>query len=72
MTTATQKLVSFERFVALLNDELWSRPQYRQGMEFLNVDFGYDFIAPSLDPTANRALDKSIFDRVSVEYKIAR
>ena len=72
MSDCIQVLISFTRFVALLNEELRSRRDYRGGMEFINVGSGYDFVAPMLDITANHALDKSVFDKVSTTYTIAR
>lgn len=62
--------VSPARFVELLNDELRRDPSYRDGMNFVDVGTGYDFVAPMLKITENCALDKDIFDRVSIKYTI--
>ena len=67
-----KELVSFERFVALLNMDLKSSPSYQDGMEFTNICTGYEFIAPMLSGIENHVLDKLIFDQVSANYTIAR
>jgi hypothetical protein len=67
-----KELVSFDRFVELLNEELKRSPRYQDGMQFINIGTGYDFVAPMLSITENQELDKWVFDRVSVNYTIAR
>jgi hypothetical protein len=67
-----KKLVSVDRFVALLNEELKRSPSYQDGMQFINIGTGYDFIAPMLSLTENQKLDIWVFDRVSVKYTIDR
>jgi hypothetical protein len=65
-----KKLVSVDRFVALLNEELKCSPSYQDSMQFIGT--GYDFIAPMLSLPENQKLDKWVFDRVSVKYTIDR
>jgi hypothetical protein len=67
-----KKLVSVDRFVALLNKELKRSPSYQDGMQFINIGTGYDFIAPMLSLPENQKLDNWVFDRVSVKYTIDR
>jgi hypothetical protein len=66
------ELVSLDRFVALMNDKLRQDHCYRDDMKFVNIDTGYDFVAPTLTIMENQALDKSVFDCVSLKYTIAR
>ncbi|MFC6523196.1 hypothetical protein ACFQAT_28955 [Undibacterium arcticum] len=70
MVEHEKALVSFDRFVELLNEELKHSPSYRDGMRFINMGTGYDFIAPMLSITENQ-LDKWVFDRVRGKYSIA-
>ena len=72
MTGERKELVSLDRFIALMNHKLRQDPRYRDGMQFLNVSTGYDFVAPMLTMTERQALDKTIFDCVSLKYTIAR
>lgn len=65
-----KELVSFDRFVELLNEELKHSPSYQDGMRFINIGTGYDFIAPMLSITESQQLDKWVFDRVSVKYTV--
>jgi hypothetical protein len=67
-----KELVSPDRFVALMNDELRQDPRYRDDMKFVNIGTGYDFVAPTLTIMENQALDKKVFDCVSLKYTIAR
>ena len=72
MSEHEKKLVSFSRFVELLNEELMSLPTYEEGMLFVDVGSGYDFRAPMLSITALPALDKHVFDLVSKDYTISQ
>jgi hypothetical protein len=72
MAASTQELVSFGRFVELMNDELHLTPHYQRNMHFIDVGTGYDFVAPTFGVSANQALDKAIFEKVSTRYTIAR
>ena len=67
-----KELVSFGRFVELLNEELMNSGRYQDGMQFINVGTGYDFIAPTLSIMENQELDKQVFDSVSIKYTITR
>lgn len=72
MVESEKELISLDRFVELMNDELRRDPGYKEGMKFVKVSGGYDFVAPMLTTTGNHALDKRIFDRVSMKYAISR
>lgn len=67
-----KELVSFGRFLELLNEELINSARYQDGMQFISVGTGYDFIAPMLSIAENHDFDKWVFDRVSIEYTISR
>ncbi len=67
-----KELVSFGRFVELLNEELMNSGRYLDGMQFINVGTGYDFISPTLSIMENQELDKRVFDSVSIKYTITR
>ena len=69
MANVTQR-VSLAQFVQLMNDELRERPCYQIGMNFVPGDGGYDFVAPTLTIAEEMALDKSVFDQVSINYTI--
>lgn len=66
-----KKLVSFDCFVELLNEELRHSHRYQDDMQFINIGTGYDFITPTLSIIENQELDKWVFDRVSVNYTIS-
>lgn len=68
MKDEEKEFVPIERFVKLLNDELRNSSAYREGMQFIDIGSGYDFLAPMLSITENQALDKYVFDRVSSKY----
>jgi hypothetical protein len=72
MQECEKELVSMSRFVALMNEELKRAPWFRDGMQFVDVGTGYDFLSPILPLVENRSRDKEIFDRVSENYSIAR
>ena len=63
--------VSIDRFVDLMNGELHRYPGYRYGMQFVTLEGGYDFVAPTLTIKENYALAKSIFNRMSMKYAIS-
>lgn len=66
-----KEIVTSDRFVELLNEELGRTSTYRDGMKFINVGTGYNFLAPMLLITENQNLDKLVFDHVSSKYTIA-
>jgi hypothetical protein len=66
-----KELVSPDRFVELLNEELQNAPFYEDGMRFINVHSGYDFVALTPLIIEKQASDKWVFDRVSDKYTIA-
>ena len=72
MSKKKKKLVSFERFTALLNEELRRRPWYDNGMEFVTVSgqSGYDLVGT--DDADRGALTKEVHDLVFAKYVIAR
>jgi hypothetical protein len=72
MSEQKKELVSFGRFVELLNEELMNSGWYQNEMKFINVGTGYDFIAPTLSIMENKELDKRVFDRASIKYTITR
>lgn len=72
MAEREKELVSLDRFVELMNGELRRDPGYRDGMQFVKLEGGYNFVAPMLTIAGNHALDKRIFDRVSMKYAISR
>jgi len=72
MDAANKETVSCARFVELLNDELRRDPGYRPGMYFVHVGTGYDFVAPMFTMIEKAAMDKAIFDRVSIKYTILK
>ena len=72
MTAPAHELVSCVRFVQLMNEALRQEPHCKNGMHFVNVGSGYDFVAPALGVTANQALDKRVFDTISTKCTIAR
>lgn len=67
-----KRLVLFSRFIELMNEELMNSALYQDGMQFISVGSGYDFITPRLSLTENQGLDKWVFDRVSTKYTITR
>jgi hypothetical protein len=71
MSEDNRELVSFERFTALLNEELTRRPWYRSGLRFVMVPGGYDFVGVD-DDLAKSAWSKEVHDIVSRRYKISR
>jgi hypothetical protein len=74
MSEHDKELVSLNRFVELMNDELRRQSGYRDGMKFVNIGTGYDFVDlnDTLTITEEKALDKSVFDQVRSRYTIAR
>jgi hypothetical protein len=72
MVDAKKETVSCKRFVELLNEELRRDAGYQPGMCFIHVCTGYDFIASMLTVTEKNAMDKVIFDRVSVKYTVLK
>ena len=67
-----KEFVSFIRFIELLNEDLMKSGRYQDGMQFISVGTGYDFIAPTLSIMENQELDKWVFDRVSIKYTITQ
>ena len=64
--------VSLDSFIDLMNGELRQYPGYRDGMQFVTLEGGYDFVAPTLTIMENLALAKSVLDRMSMKYAISR
>ena len=62
--------VSPARFTYLLNEELVSSKEFREGMIFMGNCDGYQFIAPGMTAIDRAGLDKLIYDRVVVRYTI--
>lgn len=64
MSEKNKELVSFERFTALLNDELQRRPWYVKGMKFVTVPgkSGYDLVGT--DDMERGALAQEVHDLV--------
>ena len=64
--------IPIDRFVDLMNGELCQHPSYQDGMQFVTLEGGYDFVAPTLTIMENLAFAKSVFDRMSMKYTISR
>jgi hypothetical protein len=65
-----RELVSFERFVALMNEELARRPWYHRGLKFVIMPLlrsGYDLIG--VDGPKKSAWAKEVYDIVSRKYE---
>ena len=67
----TRQLVTFDRHVQLLNDEIHTRPEFTNGMRFVNTGTGFNLIAEHLSWLEKTALMKSVSDAVSRTYVIA-
>ena len=63
-------MITLDRFLEFMNNELRRDPGYRGGMKFVNVGIGYDFVAPMLPISDERSLDKWVFDCVSTKYTV--
>jgi hypothetical protein len=78
MTTAKsisedRELVSFERFTALMNEELARRPWYHSDLRFVIVPVlsGYDLVGVEDGPQKS-AWAKEVHDIVSKRYEVSR
>ncbi|HUW52096.1 MAG TPA: hypothetical protein VMV99_01565 [Rhodanobacter sp.] len=70
-----RKLVSLSQFVALLNEYLKNdrdQHSFEEGMMFEDIESGYRFVADMLAETDRQSLDKLVYDKVSVNYIIAK
>ena len=64
--------IPIDRFVDLMNGELCQYPGYQDGMQFVTLEGGYDFVAPMLTIMENLAFANSVFDRIGMKYTISR
>lgn len=67
-----KQLVSYDDFVALLNEELKRSHVYQDGMFITSIGTGYDITAPTLSDTDSNSLAKCTFDKVSSQFVISR